>query len=182
MSSTTLLTSTRFLAMPEEYDKNGNRIKDELIAGEVVRMSPPARIHDLIKNNICELLVQFLRSNPQLGFRSLVEIAFEVDSENTLTPDVSVVSRERLLLDDRVIRGAPEIAIEVVSPSDTAAHMKSKVNAYLRNGSQSAWVVYPDDRSVVLHSAAHSREFKGDLIIDDPLLPGFAAPVSEFFV
>ena len=74
MAATTLLTSDQFLAMPEEFDQDGNRIKDELIGGEVVKMAFPSLPHDIIKNQINEMLLRYLDSRPQLGLRSLVEI------------------------------------------------------------------------------------------------------------
>jgi len=52
MPATALLTSEQYLALPDEFDKNGNHVKDELIGGEVVRMPPPSLIHDLIKNRL----------------------------------------------------------------------------------------------------------------------------------
>ena len=181
MPATTIVTSAQFLAMPEEYDQHGNRIKDELIAGEIVRVPPPSLVHDLIKNQISELLQLYFRSQPELGLRPLVEVGFEISAENTLTPDVCIIRKERLLAEDRIVRGAPEVAIEVISPSDTAVHIKAKVSAYLRSGSQSVWVAYPEDQSVVVHTSSSVRELKGEQIIDDSLLPGFSTPVSAFF-
>ena len=61
MAATTLLTSQQFLALPEEFDQNGNRIKEELIGGEVVKVPPASLLHDLIKNRIQELLMDYLR-------------------------------------------------------------------------------------------------------------------------
>jgi len=81
----------------------------------------------------------------------------------------------------RIQRGAPDIAIEVVSPRDTAAHLKRKVDAYLQGGSKAVWVVFPDSGSVMVHTADSVRELKGNQRVEDPLLPGFSAPVSEFF-
>ena len=52
MPATALLTSEQYLALPEEFDQNGNRIKGELIGGEVVKMPPPSQLHDWIKNRI----------------------------------------------------------------------------------------------------------------------------------
>ena len=181
MPATALLTSEQYLALPDQYDKNGNRIKDELIAGEIVRMPPASHIHDLIKNRINELLIVYLLGRKQLGLKSLAEMGTEVGTNDTFVPDVCVVSRARLSPENRIFRGAPELAIEVVSPSDTAKHLKSKVDAYLANGSQSVWVVYPDSRSVVIYTPSSMRELKADEIIEDPLLPAFSTPVSAFF-
>ena len=74
MAATTLLTSDQFLALPEEFDQHGNRIKDELIGGEVVKMAFRSLLHDLIKNQINAVLLRYLDSRPELGLRSLVEI------------------------------------------------------------------------------------------------------------
>jgi Uma2 family endonuclease len=174
MPATALLTSEQYLALPDEFDKSGNRVKDELIGGEVVRLPIPPKIHDLVKNSIAKSLLR-------LDFTALIGTGFEVSKYHTLVPDVSVIRRERLSGEDRIFRGAPEIAIEVISPDDKEVHLRSKIDAYLGNGSQSVWVVYPDDRSVMVYSKDSIRELKADQKIEDPLLPGFATPVSAFF-
>jgi Uma2 family endonuclease len=181
MAATTFLTSDQFLAMPEEFDQLGNRIKDELIGGEVVKMAFPSLPHDLIKNQINSLLGIFLRTSPQLGLTSLVEIGTQATEQDALMPDVSVVTRTRLYGETRVLRGAPELAIEVVSPTDTAKHLKRKVDAYLEGGAKSVWIVYPEARSVMVHTSDSVRELKANQSIEDPLLPGFSSPISAFF-
>jgi len=181
MPATALLTSEQYLALPDQYDKNGNRIKDELIAGEIVRMPPASRIHDRIKNRINRILARYLDAHPEVRLDTLVEIGAEVTNQDVFVPDVSVMSIQRLSSDKRVFQGTPELAIEVVSPSDTAKHVKRKVDVYLANGSQSVWVVYPDSQSVVIHTASSIRELKAAQVIEDPLLPGFSTAVSAFF-
>src|ERR1700730_13384433 len=120
MPATALLTSEQYLALTDELDKNGNHVKDELIGGEVVRMPPPSLIHDLIKNRINELILVYLLGNQQIGLQCFVEMGAEVSKHDTFVPDVSVVSRKRLSAKDRILRGGPELAIEVVSPADHA--------------------------------------------------------------
>lgn len=181
MAATTLLTSDQFLALPEEFDQHGNRIKDELIGGEVVKMPPASLIHDLIKNRINELLIAYLVANPQLGLKSLVEIGAQVSDADAFIPDVSVVQRGRLPGQTRVFQGSPELAIEVVSPSDTAKHLERKVDAYLQAGARSVWIVFPEARSVTVHTHEAVRKWKADQSITDPLLPGFSSPVAAFF-
>jgi len=181
MPATALLTSEQYLALPEEFDQKGNRIKDELIGGEIIKTPPPSRIHDLIKNRINKLLILYLNANPQIALETLVEIGAEVSKHDTFVPDVSVVRRDRLGGEDRILRGAPDLAIEVVSSRDTATHLKSKVDAYLRGGSTTVWVVYPDSRSVMVYSGDTARELKAGQSIEDPLLPGFSTVVSFFF-
>jgi Uma2 family endonuclease len=182
MPATALLTSDQFSALPDEFDQNGNRIRQELISGELVRMPPSTQVHNLVKINVLELLLPFGLSNPQLGVRVLAEMAYVVTPNDTLVPDASVIQRSRLSPGKQTyILGAPDLAIEVVSRTDTAANLKSKVDAYLRSGSKTVWVIFPDSRSVMIHSADSVRELRNDQLIEDPLLPGFSAPVSRFF-
>jgi Uma2 family endonuclease len=181
MAATTLLTSDQFLALPEEFDQHGNRIKDELIGGEVVKMPPASLTHDLIKNRINRLLIRNLDANPTVDLESLVEIGTRIGQHDAFIPDVSAVSRHRLATEGRIFHGAPETAIEVVSPSDTAKHLKRKVDAYLEAGSKSVWIIYPEARSVMVHTKDSVGELKTNHVITDPLLPGFSAPVAAFF-
>lgn len=167
MPTTALVTSEQYLARPDEFDQNGNRIKDELIGGEIVKMPPASQLHDQIKNEINLILSDFLRANRQLCLKSFVEMGVRLDRLNTCVPDVIVIRRDRLDATGRIVNGAPELAIEVVSPSDTA--------------SQSVWVDYPDARSLMVCTGGSVRELKADQNIEDPLLPGFSTPVSAFF-
>lgn len=181
MPATALLTSEQYLSLPEEFDQNGNRIKDELIGGEVVKMPPASNLHDRIKNRIKFLIDRYIDQNSLSTLESLVEMGTVVSKYDTFVPDVSVVRCERFSGVDRVFRGAPDLAIEVVSPSDTVTRLKAKVDAYVEGGSNTVWVVFPESRSVMVYSDDSVRELKGDQMIHDPLLPGFYTPVSAFF-
>jgi Uma2 family endonuclease len=181
MAATTLLTSEQYLAMPEQFDHSGNRVKDELIGGEIVKVPPASGVHHLIKNRINRLLILYLHNRPDLKLESLVEIGTGISSLEHFVPDVSVIGRDRLGGEGRIFQASPDLAIEIVSPFDTAKHLKRKVDAYLQGGSKSVWVVYPDAKSVEIYSGDPMREYKADQNIEDPLLPGFSAPVASFF-
>jgi Uma2 family endonuclease len=180
MPATAILTSDQYLALPDEFDQNGNRIKDELIGGEVVKMPPASQRHDRIKNRIKRLLDRHLDNNPHLAMESLVEMGAQVSQHDVFVPDVSLVKLDRCS-EERIFRGAPDLAIEFVSPSDTVTRLKAKVDTYLQGGSNAVWVVFPDSRSVMIYSSGSVRELKGDQIIEDAILPGFSTPVSRFF-
>jgi|SRR5271165_4782631 len=181
MPATALVTSEQYLALPDEFDQNGNRIKDELIGGEIVKMPPASHQHDRLKNRISRMLETFLEQNESLGLESNAEIGTRVSKFDTFVPDVSVIRTSRFCDEERIVQGPPDIAIEIVSPSDTVSHLKAKVDAYLANGSQSVWVVFPESRSLVVHRQGFMQELKSDQPIEDPLLPGFSLPVSAFF-
>ena len=102
-TTTALVTTAQFLAQPENYDANGNRIKDELIGGEIVLMAPPSRIHDVLKGRINNALAVFLATNHNLGLsvypddrsalihaaESVREVKGDQPLEDALLPGVS---------------------------------------------------------------------------------------------
>jgi len=182
MAATTLLTSDQFLALPEEFDQNGNAVFRELINGEVVTMPRAAQRHDIIRGNILDALIVYLHANRDLGLKALPDTQFVVGSNDTFIPESCVIAIHRLNPGQhKYLQGTPELAIEVVSPSESAAYLRIKTEAYLANGSRSVWIVFPEVRSVMVYTRDSLREVKGDQFITDPLLPGFSSPVAAFF-
>src|SRR5579864_7382357 len=104
MATTAFVTSEQYLALPNEFDQNGNRIKDDLIGGEIVRMPPSSLRHDRVKNLINRILTRYLDANPHVGFESLVETGAEVGKYDTFVPDVGVVSVDRLSPEGRILK------------------------------------------------------------------------------
>ena len=70
-------------------------------------------------------------------------------------PDVSVISRERIRATsaDSYFEGAPELAVEIVSPSDSAEDLDSKIRQYLESGAEQVWILYPKSRTGHVFSA-----------------------------
>jgi Uma2 family endonuclease len=180
MATATLLTSAEFLDRPDEFDPSGNRIKEELIGGEIVPMAHTSKWHDVTKNRIGRILFRYLDANPGQGLTALIEAGFVVADLDTFAPDVAVLRAERLAEEGRLINGAPEIAIEVVSPTDTASGIRKKIKAYLENGCHSVWIFY-DDGSVAVHTPSQVCELNGEQKLEDPSLPGFSVAASTFF-
>jgi Uma2 family endonuclease len=181
MAATTLLTSDQFLALPEEFDQYGNPLHRELINGEVVSMPHAAKRHDIIRGNILRSLIAYLLQNKGSGLMALPDTEFVVSANDTFIPDVSLIANARLADDHKYIQGAPELAIEVVSPSESAAYLRIKTATCLAHGARSVWIVFPEVRSVMIYTRDSVRELNGDQFISDPLLPGFSSPVAAFF-
>ncbi len=79
--------------------------------------------------------------------------------------------------------GAPELAVEVVSPSETAADINDKVNDFLGAGTALIWVVYPNRQQIVQYTASgEGRIFQStDVIRNQIVLPGLVLPVTAIF-
>ena len=177
----TLVTAEELLQMSQEPGD----VAHELVEGELVEMAPPGEIHADISAELAVRLRPYARQH-NLG-RVFVELGFRLKSrpDTVRTPDVSLVKAERL--PERLRRGffpgAPDLAVEVVSPSDNAAYLDSKIQDYLRHGAQRVWVVYPETQSVVVYlldGTAH-RYGAADTLTDEEFLPGFALPLKELF-
>ncbi len=180
MATATTITSAQFLARPDEFDENGNLIKEELIGGEIVPIAHTSKWHDVTKNWIGRMLFRYLDANPGQGLTALIEAGFVATEHDTFAPDVAVFRTKRLAEEGRLINGAPEIAIEVISPTDTVGGIRRKTKAYLENGALSVWIFY-DDGSIAVHATSQIRELSGEEKLEDPLLPGFSVAASTFF-
>jgi len=175
-ATTTLVTVQEFLALPEP---EGQRI--ELIGGEVVSMSFGHIPHEVVKKNLNKILVVWLAQNPVAEVFN--ETMFQLDDYNSLIPDLSVLFPGRVTPGATgLFQRAPEVAIEVVS-SETATRLETKVELYLRHGSKSVWVVFPEQRAVrIFDATGQSKKFEQSQTLADPgVLPGFQVPVAAIF-
>jgi Uma2 family endonuclease len=121
----------------------------EILQGEMIVLPPAKLKHSLIVTRIGRAL-------RQIDDRSVGVVMFEAGyklSDNPPTwiqPDVSVIAKDRAdaQTTDGYFHGGPELAIEVISPSDTARDMNRKVDLLLAAGTLAVWVIYPDDQEV----------------------------------
>jgi Uma2 family endonuclease len=177
----TLLTAEEFFRL---YSHKDGRY--ELVDGEVVEMAPVNEEHGEVAFNINGAFYVYSR---QYGIgRGGVETGYRVgqNPDTVRGPDVSFNLRSRREGERPLsgfVPGSPDIAVEVVSPSNTAAEMERKVAEYLAAGSQRVWVAYSSTRSVAVHRADGATiAYTGDdAITDEELLPGFSLPLSEIF-
>ena len=176
MASKTLLTLEQFEQLPDDG------MRHELDEGELVSMPPTAIDHGEIQLEVGALLKKFVRSR-SLGI-VLVETGFRLSRGTVRAPDVSFIRADRMRKRDRqrLFEGAPDLAVEVISPSESARDIAHKVGQYLHAGAE-VWVVYPRSRTVhVFEPSKVARVLEtGDLLESPALLPGFSVRVSELF-
>ncbi len=174
-----LLTAEEFFALP------GSR-HQELIYGEVIDVMPPGGSHGIVAALITALLIQWSRR--ESAGRVGVESGFTLKRDPDLVrgPDVYYVRADRIPeggIPEGFWNIAPDLAIEVVSPNDTAGEVRAKVREYLAAGSAAVWVIYPSTREVIAHTPdglAHTYGPGSTLEMPD-LLPGFNLVINEVF-
>jgi Uma2 family endonuclease len=158
---------------------------DEVSRGMLVREPRPGQQHGEIVAELTYLLRGYLETRP-VG-RIVTEGGFLL-STAPLTlrgPDVAFVRAERLSSEKnpRFFRGAPDLAIEVVSPSNRAGEILQKIAELLDAGTQIAWIVYPATQTVAEHTGAGDVRVlhANDLLTAPELLPGFELRVARIF-
>jgi len=178
MGATTKLTFEEFQNLPE---REGTHY--ELDEGELLMEPSPAARHNLIRQNIAMALIHFTKTK-QLGI-VLEEMDFRLAPDTVRNPDVAFVTAEHLKkidLDSSPIDGAPALAVEVISPSNTAQDTVKKIQQYLRGGCKAVWIVYPTLRLVEVHSATGVRQVREpESLKEDTLLPGFSLSLRSVF-
>src|SRR5579885_2493561 len=143
----------------------------------------PAIKHNLIRQQIAMKLIEYVKSR-SLGI-VVEEMDFRLDSDTVRNPDVAFITQEHLQMIDierSPADGAPALAVEVVSPSNSAQDMAKKTQQYLRAGSRTVWIVYPGLRLVEIHSVSGIHQVREpELLRDEALLPGFSISLSYIF-
>ncbi len=157
----------------------------EMSCGELITMPPPKSLHTLVALAVLQVLQVYLRKNP---FGLAIPEAGYILSRNPLTirqPDVSVLNKERVQSTgaDDYFEGAPELAVEVVSPSDSAQDLQVKVGQYLQSGAKQVWVLYPKTRRIhVFHAGGATVIFDESQTLEGgDSMPGFSVKVADLF-
>jgi Uma2 family endonuclease len=176
-----LLTAEHLAAMDDDH------YKLELDEGRLVIMEPPRLWHGRVEARISALLFAFVEEH-RLGVVYGGDPGFILarDPDTVRGPDVAFVRAERALGADEenwYYEGAPDLAVEVLSPSDRPGQLAKKVKNYLDAGARLVWVVDPRARTVVVHAPDTPPRIlgEGDAIDGADVLPGFRAPVAAFF-
>ncbi|HLY24954.1 MAG TPA: Uma2 family endonuclease [Aggregatilineales bacterium] len=156
----------------------------ELDEGELIEMSPVGDIHGVLVTWLAYLFLVFVDPN-QLG-RVTTETGYILfqDRNTVRAPDIAFVAKANVKpLTGKYYPMAPDLAVEVVSPTDSADQLRRKVRQYLRAGTRLVWVVYPGERSVdVFRPGRRSESYEeGDILEGEDVLPGWTLAVKDIF-
>lgn len=180
-TDTRLVTADELLRIPDDG------MRRELIHGEIKVMPPARQQHGRIALQIAASLLQHVQDH-QLGRVYAAETGFKLasDPDHVRAPDAAFVSRARVAAVGDVegfFPGAPDLAVQVVSPGDTFAEVEDKVFDWLEAGTRAVIVVNPKKRSVTLYRSFDEVRVLGErdtLSIPD-VVPGWAVAVSALF-
>lgn len=173
-------TEKELMALPS----NGN--KYELINGELI-MVPTGIEHEDIGARLLVALGKFVFEY-NLGVVCGSSAGYWMKSGNLRSPDVSFISKKRLQGFKRppkgFFKGSPDLAVEILSPSDTIETLHEKIVEYFENDTKLAWVINPEEQVIlVYHSPRPDKLLRSnDTLNGEDIFTGFTLPVSELFV
>jgi Uma2 family endonuclease len=156
----------------------------EILEGDLIVMPSPSLRHQRTIRHLCVRLHRFLeeRSTGEV-ILSPFDVVF--DDTNVCQPDLLVVLTDHdAILTQRCARGAPDIAIEVLSPSTAGNDLVRKRRIYERHGVSEYWVIDPEERTARIYRRKAGRLVQSEELgpagcLSSPILPGFDFPLAE---
>ncbi len=176
-TTTHMMTVEEFSRLP----KDNGPVYHELRHGEIVPVTRPILKHQIIQRRLCRYLEPLAPAGSYLAyevpFRPLPEFELRV-------ADVAWVSPERWAATDleNYVRGAPDLVIEVLSPSNSVTEMNEREQLCLENGAKEFWVVDPKRCQVKVSTPdGITRTWKSGQVIPLPLFGDGRLPVDAIF-
>jgi Uma2 family endonuclease len=180
LSKEKIWTDDALLALDHEGQRH------ELWSGKVVAMTPGGAEHSGMAMELSTAMNLFVRQH-RLGRVFEGQAGFRLGVRECLSPDISFVSTARLkvILPDRrkYFQGAPDLAVEVLSPSDSITRTEEKIAIYLTHGTRLVWLINPAQRWVRVYREPGAFELlkSGRYLTGDAVLPGFRMALSRLF-
>jgi Uma2 family endonuclease len=158
----------------------------ELVQGELISMTPAGFEHGRIAAEIGWILKEYVKCHP-VGTVTGAETGFLIgrDPDTVRAPDAAFIRADRV--PSTAVRGffpeAPDLAVEVVAPSDRASEMAAKVQDWLDAGCRMVWVVDPETKTVTVYQRRDQIAILGssDAIVGGDVLPEFSVRVGDIF-
>jgi Uma2 family endonuclease len=179
-------TAKRLLTAEELYEHPDDDMRRELVRGELRVSEPPGWGHGNIATRVIVRLGAYVEAHGLGYVTGEAGYVLERGPDTVRGPDAAFIRWDRRPgpdVEHRYFEGAPDLAVEIVSPSDRAGEIAETVEGYLAKGTRAVWVVYPTRRQVVVYTpdgAARTLR-ESDRLDGGDVVPGFSCPVAELF-
>lgn len=178
-----IITASEFYTLMEERDDDR---RFELVEGTIIEMAPPKSINSYIALKVGMYLGLYVEEN-DLGYVFGADGGFALSATDVRIPDASFVAKARIQgkMPD-LIPNAPDLAVEVISPSETPASINEKTRLYFDTGAKAVWIIYPDNHLAEIRTPSDEGFHVITVGIDDNLraksvLPDFELPLRKIF-
>lgn len=176
------LTYDDLLAMPDDG------LRHEIIDGVLYVSPSPGTPHQFTVGKLYQAIANYLDEHP-VGEVYLAPFDVVFTRHDVVEPDLLFISTARLaVLTERNVSGAPDLAVEVLSPSTRRVDLTLKRKLFEREGVREYWIVDPVEGTIAVHRrlsdalvpSAGLSKHAGD-VLASPLLPGFEVPLARLF-
>ena len=177
------ITEAELMRLPKDGPDNPTLAKFELVEGRLTEV-PTSFPHDAICLNLILMLGPFMRGR---GAGSTGQAGFRMRNGNIRVPDFSFTRKERLpggRVPDGFGTAAPDLCVEIISPSERQADMTDKVRDYFSSDAVYVWHVFPEAQRIVVFTSPTEPQFldSEDILTADDVLPGFSCRIGDIFV
>ena len=160
----------------------------EVVNGELVRSPKNDWFHGRICSRLLIAIGNFVKQH-RLGAVLDSSTGFWMHNRNCRAPDISFVPRSRLVElgfkpnDRRFFPGAPDLAVEILSPNNTRREIDERLRDFFSSGTRLAWIINPETESVEICHSLSQRKLvgSGGFLEGENLLPGFRYPIADLF-
>ncbi len=181
---TKLYTASEFLALADELDADQ---RYELVNGEIVEMLLD-RVASLANVAIATRIGYFVAENEVPAYVFGAGAGFAITETNLLCPNSSLIYKDRMPdVSDMEAIIAPDLAVEVISTSETPRSINEKTALYLNNGARMVWNVFPQEKVVEVWTPGETGKLEmqplsvGETVSGGDVLPEFTMAVAAIF-
>jgi len=183
-----MATKTRLTA-DDLWNMRREGVRQELVDGHIDEMPPSNALHGKYVIRIGALLeavVYPARNGEVVGGDVGFVLNLPYDPERVRCPDVAFISRGRIPADglpERFFSGAPDLAVEVLSPSDDPVDVQQKIRDWLEGGARQVWIVAGRAKTVTVYRSDGSARLlrESDVLEGEDVVPGLSIPLRQLF-
>lgn len=187
MSAVLEETQNRLITADELFMMPNTKRGCELVRGRLIKYMPTGMIHGIVATQIGQALSNFVRAN-NLGIVLAAETGFYIfqTPDTVRAPDSAFVGSDKLAkhgITEKFFPDAPDLTVEVVSPSDRKKDIEEKVKDYLSAGVKLVWIIYPQNRIAAVYRQNNIVSIlrEDDEFDGEEFLPNFRLALSELF-
>lgn len=170
----------------EDYLKIDDDNQYELIGGKLILVPSPKSIHQIINTELAATLRDYVRKN-NLGRVITAPLDVLLSETEKPQPDIMFISKDRLdIITEMNIQGAPDLVVEILSPSTGKYDKVEKSRMYYKHGVKEYWIVDPDHKTIEIFMSGEKnwnlfQAYSADENLISPLLTGLKIPLKDIF-
>lgn len=169
----------------EEYNELPEGAKYQLIKGKIIEMPSPTYYHQRILFQLALKIGNFLTAN-NIGIVCFAPLDVHLDQENVFQPDMLFIANENRHIVKQTIYGAPDLVVEILSPSTAYYDWEEKKEMYAQYGVKEYWIINPEKQYIEIYKNKNLEfemevKIKKQGIVVSEVIAGFTFELADLF-